>query len=48
MNSRIFKYKAVIGFKLRMMTPLTENQTNAMNAGGLGGKVSQEEKDRAS
>ena len=48
MNSRTFKYKAVIGFNLRMMTPLNENKTNAKNAGGLGGKVPQEEKNRAS
>ena len=26
MNSRIFKYNAVIGFDLRMMTPLNGNQ----------------------
>lgn len=48
MNSRTFKYKAVIGFNLRMMTPLNENKTNEMNTGEFGGKVPQEEKDCAS
>ncbi len=48
MNSRIFKYNAVIGFNLRMMTPLNVNQTNIQKLGGFGGKVPQEEKDCAS
>ena len=48
MNSRTFKYKAVIGFNLRMMTPLNENKTNEMNTGEFCGKVPQEEKDCAS
>lgn len=48
MNSRIFKYNAVIGFNLRMMTPLNGNQTNIRMLGGFGGKVPQEEKDCAS
>lgn len=48
MNSRTFKYKAVIGFNLRMMTPLNENKTNEMSTGEFGGKVPQEENDCAS
>lgn len=45
MNSRIFKYNAVIGFNLRMMTPLNGNQINIRMLGGFGGKVPQKEKD---
>lgn len=48
MNSRIFKYNAVIGFNLRMMTPLNGNQRNIRMQGGFGGKVPQEEKDGTS
>lgn len=45
MNSRIFKYSAVIGCNLRTMTPLNKNQTYIRMLGGFGGKVPQEEKD---
>ena len=48
MNSRIFKYNAVIGFNLRMMTPMNGNQTNRRVQGGFDGKVPQEEKDGTS
>lgn len=48
MSSRIFKYIAVIGFNLRMMTPLNGNQRNIRMQGGFGGKVPQEEKDGTS
>lgn len=47
MNSRIFKYNAVIGFNLRMMTHLNGNQINIRMLGGFGGKVPQKEKDCA-